>query len=227
MGTRDRGPGNRQKTVDTRVAERRKPNSVPRLRAFRRVGEATIIPLAPSLLTGSSSLPGSITRAACCALPYLALLRAGFCLPPMLPPARCALTAPFHPYSPSRPPGAPAQQAGPAALKRPKDAKAGGMFSVPLSFELPRPAVNRRTALRSSDFPLASAPSGRFGAASSRACRAEASEGRESGRSSGALRPSIIARARSAFGIRHSSLTKRRRHHPSDSWLIAYCSSFL
>ena len=31
-------------------------------------------------------------------LPYLALLRAGFCLPPMLPPARCALTAPFHPY---------------------------------------------------------------------------------------------------------------------------------
>ena len=35
------------------------------------------------------------------ALPYLALLRAGFCLPPMLPPARCALTAPFHPYLPS------------------------------------------------------------------------------------------------------------------------------
>src|SRR6187399_761960 len=33
--------------------------------------------------------------------PYLVLLRAGFCLPPTLPPARCALTAPFHPYSPS------------------------------------------------------------------------------------------------------------------------------
>jgi hypothetical protein len=30
---------------------------------------------------------------------------------------------------------------------------AGGMFSVPLSFELPRPGVTRRTALRSSDFP--------------------------------------------------------------------------
>jgi hypothetical protein len=29
-------------------------------------------------------------------LPYLALLRAGFCLPPVLPRARCALTAPFH-----------------------------------------------------------------------------------------------------------------------------------
>src|SRR5579859_8053645 len=50
------------------------------------------------------------------ALPYLALLRAGFCLPPMLPPARCALTAPFHPYSPSRL----------STLRR------SGMFSVPL-----------------------------------------------------------------------------------------------
>src|SRR5256712_7715759 len=29
--------------------------------------------------------------------PYLVLLRAGFCLPPVLPRARCALTAPFHP----------------------------------------------------------------------------------------------------------------------------------
>jgi hypothetical protein len=34
--------------------------------------------------------------------PYLVLLRAGFCLPPMLPRARCALTAPFHPYPPPR-----------------------------------------------------------------------------------------------------------------------------
>ena len=33
--------------------------------------------------------------------PYLVLLRAGFCLPPLLPEARCALTAPFHPYPPS------------------------------------------------------------------------------------------------------------------------------
>src|SRR6185295_14712903 len=32
--------------------------------------------------------------------PYLVLLRAGFCLPLVLPRARCALTAPFHPYSP-------------------------------------------------------------------------------------------------------------------------------
>jgi len=34
----------------------------------------------------------------CWAPPYLVLLRAGFCLPPVLPRARCALTAPFHPY---------------------------------------------------------------------------------------------------------------------------------
>ena len=31
----------------------------------------------------------------------------------------------------------------------------GGIFSVPLSFELPRPGITRRTALWSSDFPLA------------------------------------------------------------------------
>src|SRR5690606_36457022 len=53
--------------------------------------------------------------------PYLALLRAGFCLPSSLRGMRCALTAPFHPYPPSR-----------------RIANAGGIFSVPLSFELPR-----------------------------------------------------------------------------------------
>ncbi len=30
--------------------------------------------------------------------PYLVLLQVGFAVPLMLPPARCALTAPFHPY---------------------------------------------------------------------------------------------------------------------------------
>ena len=30
--------------------------------------------------------------------PYLVLLPVRFTLPPMLPPARCALTTPFHPY---------------------------------------------------------------------------------------------------------------------------------
>src|SRR3546814_7029979 len=32
--------------------------------------------------------------------PYLILLRVGFAVPPPLPGARCALTAPFHPYLP-------------------------------------------------------------------------------------------------------------------------------
>jgi len=35
-----------------------------------------------------------------CLLSYLVLLQVGFTLPPMLPSARCALTAPFHPYQP-------------------------------------------------------------------------------------------------------------------------------
>jgi hypothetical protein len=34
----------------------------------------------------------------CNMLSYLVLLQVGFTLPPVLPPARCALTAPFHPY---------------------------------------------------------------------------------------------------------------------------------
>src|SRR5262245_12532296 len=70
----------------------------------------TIIPLAPSSLTGSSDLPGdsadgpSAWDRACPTRwpPYLVLLRAGFCLPPVLPRARCALTAPFHPYPSTR-----------------------------------------------------------------------------------------------------------------------------
>src|SRR5439155_19324044 len=44
--------------------------------------------------------------------PYLVLLRAGFCLPPVLPRARCALTAPFHPYPSTRDRLAPAARSG-------------------------------------------------------------------------------------------------------------------
>ena len=120
-----------------------------RLRAlWRGFGETTTIPLDRPLLAGSSNLPGSLGRAVRSlirprlragveTLPYLVLLRAGFCLPRAFLLARCALTAPFHPYPATRPFGL-AQ---------------GGIFSVPLSFELPRPGVTRRTAQRSSDFP--------------------------------------------------------------------------
>ncbi len=72
----------------------------PLARRYGGLWRMTTIPLAPPSLTGSSNLPGGIGRAVLIAPPYLALLRAGFCLPPMLPPARCALTAPFHPYPP-------------------------------------------------------------------------------------------------------------------------------
>src|SRR5262249_45945348 len=49
--------------------------------------------------------------------PYLVLLRVGFTLPPTLPPERCALTAPFHPYL------------APCGV--------GGMFSVALAVSRP------------------------------------------------------------------------------------------
>jgi hypothetical protein len=69
--------------------------------------------------------------------PYLVLLRAGFCLPPPLPAARCALTAPFHPYPPP--------------LRRSRAVS----FLCHWSVRLLCPGVTRRTALRSSDFPPA------------------------------------------------------------------------
>src|SRR5947209_9821425 len=69
----------------------------------------TTIPLASPSLATSSDLPEGVGRAilvfpgasSAGSPSYLVLLRAGFCLPPVLPRARCALTAPFHPYPPS------------------------------------------------------------------------------------------------------------------------------
>src|SRR6476469_6085956 len=48
--------------------------------------------------TGPSFTRGSTPQVP----PYLVLLHAGFGLPPLLPAARCALTAPFHPYPSTR-----------------------------------------------------------------------------------------------------------------------------
>ncbi len=56
--------------------------------------------------------------------PYLVLLLVGFAVPLTLPPARCALTAPFHPYLLT-------------------DLGAGGLLSVALSRGLPPPGVTR------------------------------------------------------------------------------------
>jgi len=58
--------------------------------------------------------------------PYSVLLPVGFALPLLLPAARCALTAPFHPCLPTT-----------------EIMAAGGLFSVALSLGSPPPGVTR------------------------------------------------------------------------------------
>ncbi len=86
------------------------------------------IHLGPPSPTGSGSQPGSLGRENPGGEPprdpYLALLLAGLAMPPTLPPARWALTPPFHPYPLAKPPG--------------------GLISVALSLGLPRAGVTRR-----------------------------------------------------------------------------------
>src|SRR5271166_3002017 len=60
---------------------------------------------------------------------YSVLLPAGLAVPPTLPPARCALTAPFHPCRDARGPCGP---------------RPGGLLSVALSLGFPPPDVIRR-----------------------------------------------------------------------------------
>ena len=71
-------------------------------RPVSRVLSGTAIHLGCTSPCTSSDLPGSPCGPHVAdeirLLPYLVLLRVGFTLPPVLPPARCALTAPFHPY---------------------------------------------------------------------------------------------------------------------------------
>jgi hypothetical protein len=65
--------------------------------------------------------------------PYSVLLPVGFALPPALPPARCALTAPFHPCRPH-----------PFILAaRRQERWDGGLFSVALSLGSRPPDVIR------------------------------------------------------------------------------------
>jgi len=59
------------------------------------------IHLGRPLPDASRDLPGQRREnPPCCVAcrPYLVLLPMGFAVPPPLPAARCALTAPFHPY---------------------------------------------------------------------------------------------------------------------------------
>src|SRR5579859_1692483 len=107
-----------------------KPGSVRTLR------RGATIPLGRALLRASRDLPGrrggnapasqaGLPRSAA-GRPYSVLLPVGFTLPPLLPGARCALAAPFHPCPQ-------------ADLGR----RAGGLFSVALSLGSPPPAVSR------------------------------------------------------------------------------------
>ena len=68
-------------------------------RSFRRV--KTAIHLEYGLLRTSRNLPGWL-MARSANHPYLVLLLVGFAMPLLLLKARCALTAPFHPYQPLR-----------------------------------------------------------------------------------------------------------------------------
>ena len=90
----------------------------------------TAIPLGRRLPAASSNLPERQdldTDPEACAShrSYSVLLPVGFAVPPALPPARCALTAPFHPYR------------GNYATRR------GGLFSVALSLGSRPPDVIR------------------------------------------------------------------------------------
>jgi hypothetical protein len=95
-----------------------------------------VIRLGCTLPHNSSSLPGSLAshshRDEQPLDPYLALLRRGFGLPRLSPDARCALTAPFHPYPRHKGCVLPRDLTG-----HPKGQthKAGGIFSVPLSLD--------------------------------------------------------------------------------------------
>ncbi len=101
-------------------------------------GCGTVIPLGHASLRASRDQPGRRGgrppaappegNPAC--RPYSVLLPVGFTLPPPLPAARCALTAPFHPCPQDRLSG-----------------RAGGLFSVALSLGSPPPAVSRHRPL--------------------------------------------------------------------------------
>ena len=87
------------------------------------------IPLGPPSPTGSGSQPGPHRAGEPWGCepprgPYLALLLAGLAVPPTLPPARWALTPPFHPC--------------------PRAEAVGRSVSVALSLGLPRAGVTRR-----------------------------------------------------------------------------------
>ena len=96
-----------------------KPNSVRRVRCrARRENHLSERPVPGTRSTFADLETGRF------GVPYLALLPMGFAVPRRLRFARCALTAPFHPY--------------PVPLPGP-----GGLFSVALSVGTPRGVASR------------------------------------------------------------------------------------
>ena len=94
--------------------------------------------------------PEIVTRDAACRS-YLVLLPVGFALPPPLPAARCALTAPFHPCRPCRP-------------MRPSQGRRtglGGVFLWHFPWGRPRRALPGTVPPWSPDFPPSRRPQGR------------------------------------------------------------------
>ena len=131
VGAHDGGPAVRQEDG------RRKPSSVRR--PGGRVGSSV---WDPDRSGPRAAYPG-LERGRRPLVLYLALLRMGFAVRPLLPAARCALTAPFHP-----------------CLCPSSREAIGGLLSAALSVASRRPGVTRHPALRSSDFPPAGKPAG-------------------------------------------------------------------
>src|SRR5512139_1198429 len=101
-------------------------------RPVSRVLSRTVIPLGCPSPDTSSNQPGSDAGHAIA--PLFGLAPGGVCPPPLLPGARCALTAPFHPY----------------LIRFPGHRR---YVSVALSIGLRRRGVTSHPALWSPDFP--------------------------------------------------------------------------
>jgi hypothetical protein len=118
-----------------------KPGSVGRAASRTRDGHSSRTPVAwrleqPTRTAGSGHR--SRSRPACARAPrrpYSVLLPVGFAVPPALLPARCALTAPFHPYRLANP--------CPPSLARGRPGGGGGLVSVALSLGLRPPVISR------------------------------------------------------------------------------------
>ena len=102
-------------------------------RPISRVLSRAIIHLGPLSPAASSYLPGNARGRGTCS-PIWSCSRWGLPCRGVLPPARCALTAPFHPY---------------LIAQRTR----GGIFSVALSVDSRRPGVTWHPVLWSPDFP--------------------------------------------------------------------------